>query len=96
MKNAGPKVPEEDEYYKKWLALQPRADERSALRQGLQNEKMPDVRGYSVRKALQTLQDYGLKITIKGTGKVVAQHPSPGAPLRGIEGCRLELRSMDD
>ncbi len=88
----GPSTPEENEYYEKWLALQPKADGRSALRRELQQEKMPDVRGYSVRKALQTLQDYGLKITIKGSGRVVTQHPAPGTSLRNVEECRLELK----
>ena len=88
----GPSAPEENKYYEKWLALQPKADERSVLRPDMQKERMPDVRGYSVRKALQTLQDYGLKIAIKGSGRVASQHPAPGASLRGVEECRLELR----
>ena len=88
----GLKMAKENEYYKKWLALQPKVDDRSVLRQDLHKQKMPDVRGDSLRKALQTLQEYGLKIKVNGSGRVVAQKPVPGALLQGVEECRLELR----
>lgn len=92
---SGPVTPGEDEYYVKWQALQTKSDDRAMLRRDLQKETMPDLRGYSLRKALQALQEYGLRVTVSGSGKVVGQHPAPGASLRGVEECNLQLR-MDN
>ena len=52
---------------------------------------MPDVKGYSLRKALQILQPYGLLIKVVGSGRVVEQQPAAGAELTGAD-CGLELR----
>jgi membrane peptidoglycan carboxypeptidase len=42
---------------------------------------VPDVRGVSLRRALQTLQAHGLGARVEGTGVVTRQIPPPGAPL---------------
>ena len=43
---------------------------------------MPDVRYMTLRDALFALENKGVKVTVKGKGKVVAQDILPGTPLR--------------
>ena len=59
-------------------------------------EKMPDLKGQSLRKSLRLLQGVSLKISILGTGKIVSQKPAPGTPLKGISECTLILDKGDD
>ena len=40
--------------------------------------RVPEVRGLSMRKTMTTLNDYGLKYKINGSGKVYWQSPEPG------------------
>lgn len=84
--------PREEENYKRWQALQSKKSGQLFLPQAQLKENMPDVRGYSLRRALQVLQQYGLRLRVNGTGRVVTQHPMPGASLEGIEETVLELR----
>jgi len=44
---------------------------------------LPDVRGESLRRALQVLRAYGVTAKVSGTGVVRAQSPAPGAGARG-------------
>ncbi len=44
--------------------------------------QMPDVRNMTLRDALFALENRGLKVTVKGRGKVVAQDILPGTPIR--------------
>jgi len=39
---------------------------------------IPDVKGYSVREALELLSEYKIKVKIRGSGVVVTQNPRPG------------------
>jgi cell division protein FtsI (penicillin-binding protein 3) len=59
-------------------------------------EKMPDLKGQSLRKSLRLLQGVYLKISIRGTGKVVSQKPAPGTPLKGVSECTLILGKSED
>ena len=43
---------------------------------------MPDVRGMSLRRALNSLALVGLQVDINGSGTVVSQSPAPGQSLR--------------
>lgn len=43
---------------------------------------MPDVRGMSLRRALNSLALEGLRVEINGSGTVVSQSPAPGQRLR--------------
>ena len=40
--------------------------------------KVPEVRGLSMRKTMTTLNEFGLKYKINGSGKVYWQSPEPG------------------
>ncbi len=57
---------------------------------------MPDLRGQSLRKCLRLLQGVYLKISIRGTGKVVSQKPAPGTSLKGVSECILILEKGED
>lgn len=52
---------------------------------------MPDLRGMSVRKALNSLNRIGLAAQVEGTGLVIEQTPEPGAPLTPGETAVLKL-----
>ncbi|MCK5403918.1 MAG: PASTA domain-containing protein, partial [Desulfobulbaceae bacterium] len=76
--------------YSEWMELQKADTEQSAFKKVQPVEKMPDVIGLSLRKALQVLQPYGLGVKVTGAGRVVRQEPAIGARLTGGE-CVLEL-----
>lgn len=57
---------------------------------------MPDLRGQSLRKSLRLLQGVQVKISIQGTGKVVAQEPSPGTVLKEDAVCTLILEKGEE
>ncbi|NOX24930.1 MAG: hypothetical protein GXP59_02225, partial [Deltaproteobacteria bacterium] len=53
---------------------------------------MPKLQGFSLRKSLQSLSGYGLRILISGAGRVVRQMPKAGTSLKSGQNCRLKLR----
>lgn len=57
---------------------------------------MPDLRGQSLRKSLRLLQGVRVKISIRGTGKVVAQEPAPGTILKQDADCTLILEKGEE
>ena len=86
---AQPSSMNQEELYRKWLALQDSAvvfGQDEDVRSG----RMPDLRGYSLRKALQVLQPYNMQIRVNGSGHVVSQEPQPGKALSRKE-CILTL-----
>ena len=52
---------------------------------------MPVLRGLSLRKALQKIDPYKMKVSFTGIGKVVAQYPPAGSALLGMNECILTL-----
>ncbi|MBV5316803.1 MAG: hypothetical protein JZU50_03240 [Desulfobulbaceae bacterium] len=52
---------------------------------------MPMVKGMSLRKGLQQLKQYKMKIRVNGSGRIVAQYPLPGQSLAGVNECVLTL-----
>jgi len=54
---------------------------------------MPQVLGKSLRSGLQTLQAYNLRISVVGSGLIVAQQPNAGAAVRKGDPCILQLQS---
>ncbi len=54
---------------------------------------MPQVLGKSLRYGLQTLQPYDLRISVVGSGLIVAQQPNAGAAVRKGDQCVLQLQS---
>ena len=53
---------------------------------------MPEVRGFSMRKAMTVLRQAGLKIQIQGSGKVIWQSPKPGSILNKGSTCIVGLK----
>ena len=46
---------------------------------------MPDVKGMGLRDALYLLENMGVKVNIKGKGRIISQSPRPGTPIaRGV------------
>jgi cell division protein FtsI (penicillin-binding protein 3) len=54
---------------------------------------MPSLKGLSLRRGLQRLYQYNFTIRVKGSGRIVAQYPIPGAPLTGVGECLLTLKT---
>ncbi len=54
---------------------------------------MPEVTGLSLRKGLQRISSFNLKVKIKGSGRIVAQNPASGEPLADAGDCTLTLES---
>jgi len=52
--------------------------------------KMPDLKGYSVRRAMQELQQFGVVARVNGFGWVSKQSPAPRTLVNGQK-CSLEL-----
>ena len=52
---------------------------------------MPDVTGKSLRAGLQALQHFNLELKLVGSGRIVSQHPSPGAELTDGGACVLKM-----
>ncbi len=52
-------------------------------------EVMPDLRGLSIRSALEVAGRLGMKIRISGTGKVREQYPRPGSRISKSTECVL-------
>ncbi len=57
---------------------------------------MPDLKGLSLRRSLQLLQNHNVKIRFQGTGKVVSQKPPPGTDLQGLSECVLILEKAEN
>jgi len=75
-----------------WAAMQEKGEGPTQVAAIRPVERMPDVMGLSLRKALQTLQNSGLRIKVQGSGRVVGQKPPPGASLKGVDEGTIELR----
>jgi cell division protein FtsI (penicillin-binding protein 3) len=52
---------------------------------------MPQMRGLSLRKGLQQIDTYKMKVRINGSGRIIAQYPLPGQSLLGVDECILTL-----
>lgn len=51
--------------------------------------KVPDVRGYDLRSAIDMLESRGLNVSVRGTGKVIDQSQEAGAP--AVRGSRITI-----
>ena len=60
---------------------------------GVVEHRMPELVGLSLRKGLQQISPYGLKVSISGSGRIVRQEPAPGTSLTQSASCRLVLES---
>lgn len=54
--------------------------------------EMPEIRGFSMRKAMTSLRQAGLKYKIQGSGKVAWQSPEPGTILNKGHTCTVGFK----
>lgn len=47
--------------------------------------QMPDFRGMSMRRVLQIMEKHQLNLQLRGSGRVIEQHPQPGQLIRGAD-----------
>lgn len=55
---------------------------------------MPDVRGLTMRKALEVLKEHEIPVVILGSGKAVAQYPPPGTAIGQNVRCRVQFQPL--
>lgn len=55
-------------------------------------KRVPDVRGMSVRMAMNKLYEAGIDVKIKGNGFVIAQYPKAGKAVKNGERCVIQCR----
>ena len=89
-----PKLDSEALLYQKW-SLSQSLDTPQAMIESVVDQEMPDLAGMSLRKAMQALQGYNLKIHVQGAGRVTRQSPKAGTRLKGVNETTLELH-MDN
>ena len=58
--------------------------------------KMPDLKGMTLRAAVETMKRYTVKLEIRGSGKAVSQQPQPGAELGVGETVTVVFRHSQD
>ncbi len=66
------------------IQLPNRLNEKTELQTAkieLSRETVPDLKGFSLKKAIRILNDLGLKGIFEGNGIVVTQSPPPGTPV---------------
>lgn len=56
----------------------------------VKDKLMPNVKGMALRDAIQLLENMGLRVDVKGSGKVIVQSIEPGAPFK--KGQEVSLR----
>ncbi|MGE5106566.1 MAG: PASTA domain-containing protein [Sphingobacteriales bacterium] len=52
---------------------------------------VPDVKGYGLKDAINMLENKGLKVIIKGRGKVIAQSILPGTTINKGQAIIIQL-----
>ncbi|HUR66695.1 MAG TPA: penicillin-binding protein [Chitinophagaceae bacterium] len=69
----------------KWSSVQAYNFQPVVKAVGISKETMPNVRGMGLKDALYLLENRGVKVSVRGKGKVIAQSVSPGSTLaKGI------------
>jgi len=69
----------------KWLPVKSQETKKELSR-------MPNLKGKSVRQALDILQSIGISTKLKGVGTVIAQKPRSGIPLKGVKVCSITCK----
>jgi hypothetical protein len=70
-------------------------EEEKVKAEELQNKRiMPDIRGMSMRKVLEVMKGYEIPVVVMGSGKAVAQTPSPGTVLGQRTRCQIQFQPV--
>jgi cell division protein FtsI (penicillin-binding protein 3) len=70
----------------------PRQPTRRTSPHGKPHRRMPDLRGLSMRAALNRIRSLNVTVTVSGSGRVVHQRPQPGTMVEKGNTCFLSLR----
>ncbi len=85
VKSSAPAAPQPDAGINKSTeSLEPEAEGGSIDVAGA-GTTMPDFRGMSMRKVLQVMEKQQINIQLKGSGRVIEQHPLPGHLIQGTD-----------
>jgi cell division protein FtsI (penicillin-binding protein 3) len=84
--------PREKKWRSAWKSRQDARVGKSRKIAGVDRE-MPDLQGLSLRKALQVLNRYEMKVRVQGAGRVAGQQPGPGTVINGDQ-CLLKLTGL--
>ena len=71
----------------------PTAVENSRVEAAAAGTTMPDFRGMSMRQVLKVMEKRQLNIQLRGSGRVVGQHPQPGSAIRPSDSVWVKLES---
>ncbi len=63
--------------------------QKAALGLGASGVVMPDLKGKSMRSALEIVSGLGLKLKVKGAGLVRKQYPKAGKPIKKGDSCTI-------
>jgi hypothetical protein len=76
--------PTEEDFSKKLILTQiPEAKKQmDGKNKDASHQGMPDLRGFSMRKALARLEGERVRVSLAGSGIVVGQRPNPGDTLK--------------
>ncbi|MEW6184235.1 MAG: penicillin-binding protein [Thermodesulfobacteriota bacterium] len=55
---------------------------------------MPDMRGLTMRKVLEMMNEYEIPVIMTGSGRAVAQSPSPGTIISQKTRCQVQFRPV--
>ncbi|MFQ5841812.1 MAG: penicillin-binding protein [Thermodesulfobacteriota bacterium] len=70
----------------------PKRTIREAMHRGIPSRRMPDLRGLSIRSALNRVRALELLVAVSGSGRVVDQRPTPGTAVGKGDACFLTFR----
>lgn len=84
-----PKMEDDALIYRQWRESQ--AMNTPTAASTMVTMEMPDVVGMSLRKAMQALQGYNVKVRVQGSGRVLRQTPKAGVRLKPADQAKLEL-----
>jgi cell division protein FtsI (penicillin-binding protein 3) len=72
-----------------WCSMLKNGNSYSSVNRNIEQGKVPDVSGFSLKDALFVLENKGLKVKFTGNGKVISQNPDAGEIL--IKGSEISL-----
>lgn len=75
-----------------WAVSLPRKDHHELGVRKVSDNEVPNVQGMGLKDALFLLENRGLRVTVKGNGKVVEQSVAPGTPIERVQHIRLRSK----
>ncbi len=91
----GPVAHSQQELYAMWNKIHQSLKPNNSSNDKTAKKIMPEVKGLSLRKAMQALQGYNMQFRIVGAGQVARQFPEPGGILDNGVSCILELKMVN-